>query len=182
MPAMPYWEHSWCSQTTFSDLAASEEAQKKFFRSLISFLSTYNLDGVDIDWEYPGPHDIVDRGGREEDFENFPIFLRRLKQALKSTRGRDGVTITLPASYRFLQRFDVVGLEKNVDFFNMSYDLHGAWDKDNKWLGPYLNAHTNLTETGTALDLLWRNKIPSTRWSWAPHSMDGPLRLHQRAV
>jgi GH18 family chitinase len=39
--------------TTFSDLAGSEENQRKFFRSLISFLATYNLDGVDIDWEYP---------------------------------------------------------------------------------------------------------------------------------
>jgi GH18 family chitinase len=152
------------TQTTFSDLARSEDAQKKFFRSLISFLSTYNLDGVDVDWEYPGPHDIVDRGGREEDFENFPVFLRRLKQALKSTGGRDGVTITLPASYWFLQHFDIVELEKHVDFFNiMSYDLHGAWDKGNKWLGPYLNAHTNLTEIGTALDLLWRNKISSEK-------------------
>ncbi|KAL2801744.1 glycoside hydrolase superfamily [Aspergillus granulosus] len=134
------------TQTTFSHLARSEGAQKKFFRSLISFLSTYNLDGVDIDWKYPGPHDIVGRGGSKEDFDNFPIFLRRLKQALKTTGGRDGVTTTLPASSWFLQHFDLVQLEKHVDFFNfMSYDLHGAWDKGNKWRGPYLSAHTNLT-------------------------------------
>jgi GH18 family chitinase len=152
------------TQTTFSDLAQLEDAQKKFFWSLISFLSTYNLDGVDLDWEYPGPHDIIDRGGREEDFENFPIFLRRLKEALKSAGGRDGVTLTLPASYWFLQYFDIVKLEKHVNFFNIiSYDLHGAWDKGNKWLGPYLNAHTNLTKISNALDLLWRNKIPSNK-------------------
>lgn len=36
--------------TTFSDLAASESAQKEFFASLITFLVTYNFDGVDIDW------------------------------------------------------------------------------------------------------------------------------------
>lgn len=41
----------------------------------------------------------------------------------------------------------------------MSYDLHGTWDKENKWVGPYLNAHTNLTEITQALDLLWRNNI-----------------------
>lgn len=41
----------------------------------------------------------------------------------------------------------------------MTYDLHGAWDKTNKYLGPYVNAHTNLTETDLALDLLWRNNI-----------------------
>ncbi|KAL4746948.1 glycoside hydrolase superfamily [Aspergillus terricola var. indicus] len=152
------------TRTTFSDLAASHDAQKRFFKSLISFLSTYNLDGVDIDWEYPGPDDIVERGGREEDFKNFPVFLQRLKQALKSAGGRDGLTITLPASYWFLQYFDIVKLEKYVDFFNMmTYDLHGAWDRGNKWVGPYLNAHTNLTEIQDAMDLIWRNKIPSKK-------------------
>ena len=35
--------------TTFSDLAASEANQKAFFKSLSSFMSTYNFDGVDID-------------------------------------------------------------------------------------------------------------------------------------
>ena len=36
----------------------------------------------------------------------------------------------------------------------MTYDFHGVWDKPNKWVGPYLNAHTNLTEISDALDLL----------------------------
>ncbi|KAJ5999011.1 hypothetical protein N7451_006821 [Penicillium sp. IBT 35674x] len=152
------------TQSTFSDLAASKDAQKKFFKSLVSFLSTYNLDGVDLDWEYPGPNDIVERGGREEDFANFPTFLRALKEALKSAGGRDGLTVTLPASYWFLQHFDIVEMEKHVDFFNiMTYDLHGAWDRGNKWLGPYLLAHTNLTEIQDAMDLLWRNEIPSKK-------------------
>jgi GH18 family chitinase len=38
------------TQTTFSTLAGSSSAQENFFASLISFMSTYNLDGVDIDW------------------------------------------------------------------------------------------------------------------------------------
>lgn len=46
----------------------------------------------------------------------------------------------------------------------MTYDLHGAWDKgNNKWLGNYLKAYTNLTEIQDALDLLWRNDIPSKK-------------------
>lgn len=38
------------THTTFSDLAASKDAQSKFFASLLSFLSTYGFDGVDLDW------------------------------------------------------------------------------------------------------------------------------------
>ncbi|KFY63163.1 hypothetical protein V496_04149 [Pseudogymnoascus sp. VKM F-4515 (FW-2607)] len=135
----------------------SEENQGKFFRSLTSFLATYNFDGVDIDWEYPRTED---RNGREEDFANFPIFIRNLKNALEATGGRNGLTLTLPASYWYLQHFDIIELVKYVDFFNiMSYDLHGPWEKGNIWTGEYLNAHTNLTEIDSALDLLWRNNI-----------------------
>ncbi|KAL2802725.1 glycoside hydrolase superfamily [Aspergillus granulosus] len=143
--------------TTFSDLAASEANQRAFFKSLIKFLSTYNLDGIDIDWEYP----VADnRSGRPEDFKNFPKLLKNLKAALKATGGRDGLSITLPASYWYLQHFDIKNMDKHVDFFNIiSYDLHGTWDRGNKWAGEILNAHTNLTEIATALDLLWRNNI-----------------------
>ncbi|KAK2750070.1 hypothetical protein FQN57_004562 [Myotisia sp. PD_48] len=143
--------------TTFSELAASAEKQKAFFKSLISFMSTYDFDGVDLDWEYPVADD---RSGRPEDFENFPRLISNLKKALGSSGGRDGLSITLPASYWYLQHFDIRNLVKDVDFFNiMSYDLHGTWDRGNKWVGPYLNSHTNLTEIANALDLLWRNDI-----------------------
>lgn len=143
--------------TTFSDLAASEKNQKAFFKSLVSFLATYDFDGVDLDWEYPV---APDRSGRPMDFDNFSKFMSNLKNALEGTGGRDGLSITLPASYWYLQHFDIKNLAKHVDFFNiMSYDMHGAWDKGNVWTGEFLNAHTNLTEIRTALDLLWRNDI-----------------------
>ncbi|KAL4744802.1 hypothetical protein BDW72DRAFT_199248 [Aspergillus terricola var. indicus] len=143
--------------TVFSDIARSEASQKAFFKSLISFMSTYDFDGVDLDWEYPVADD---RSGRPEDFENFPKFMANLKKALKASGGRDGLSITLPASYWYLQHFDIVKLERSVDFFNiMSYDLHGAWDGHSDWVEPQLNSHTNLTEITNALDLLWRNNI-----------------------
>ncbi|KAJ4374392.1 hypothetical protein N0V83_003133, partial [Neocucurbitaria cava] len=36
--------------TTFSDLAASVPRQKIFMESVISFMSTYGFDGLDLDW------------------------------------------------------------------------------------------------------------------------------------
>ncbi|GAB1214599.1 hypothetical protein ATERTT37_003763 [Aspergillus terreus] len=113
--------------TVFSDLARSEANQKKFFKSLLSFMSTYGFDGVDIDWEYPAADD---RNGRPEDFDNFPKFMANLKNALTSSGGRDELSLTLPTSYWYLQHFDIRSLVKSVDYFNyMSYDLHGKWDR-----------------------------------------------------
>ena len=82
--------------TTFSGLAASADAQKAFIKSLLSFMSTYNFDGVDLDWEYP---EAPDRHGRGVDFANFPTFLENLKKSLSASGGRDGLSVTLPASY-----------------------------------------------------------------------------------
>ncbi|KAI2787836.1 hypothetical protein POX_f08214 [Penicillium oxalicum] len=79
------------TQNVFSDLAASEKNQKKFFHSVQSFMSTYNFDGIDLDWGYPVADD---RGGKKRDFANFPKFLANLKRSLKTTGGRDGVSIT----------------------------------------------------------------------------------------
>jgi chitinase len=138
--------------TTFSDLAAaSTSEQNTFFTSLISFMGTYGFTGVDIDWEYPV---TSDRNGRAEDFENYPKLLASLKNSLSDYKY--GLSITLPTSYWYLQNFDLTALEPSVDWFNvMSYDLHGTWDITDVWVGPYLDAQTNLTEIKTALDLLW---------------------------
>lgn len=109
--------------TTFSDLARSPANQAKFFASLISFLSTYDFDGVDIDWEYP---QAPDRNGADYDFVTYPDFLINLKKALTSTGGRDGLSITIPASYWYLQHFDIANIANTIDWFNiMTYDLHG---------------------------------------------------------
>ncbi|GLB09477.1 hypothetical protein AtubIFM57258_005399 [Aspergillus tubingensis] len=158
------WSFSDADQSTrytFSDLAASESDQKAFFASLISFMGTYGFDGVDIDWEYPVEDD---RGGSSVDYDNFPKFLKSLQESLSGTGSTKGISITIPSSYYYMQHFDLASLSKYVDWFNiMAYDLHGTWDEDSKWTGPYVNAHTNITELQTTLDLLWRNDIDSSK-------------------
>ncbi|KXX73815.1 Killer toxin subunits alpha/beta [Madurella mycetomatis] len=148
-------------RTAFSDLCKSQTAQDAFFESLISFMIQNGFDGVDLDWEYPVAED---RGGIPEDFENYVNFLRRLRQRLNATGRLFGVTLTLPASYWYLRGFDIIELEPHIDWFNiMTYDIHGVWDSTVRSLGPYVYAHTNLTEINMGLELLWRNNINPER-------------------
>ncbi|KAJ5958894.1 glycoside hydrolase family 18 protein [Penicillium vulpinum] len=147
--------------TTFSDLATSSSAQKAFFKSLLSFMTTYGFDGVDIDWEYPV---ASDRSGKASDFENYPSFLKNLKAALGSTGHDYGLSITVPSSYWYLQNFDIISIEKYIDWFNvMTYDLHGTWDSTDPYIGSYVYAHTNLTEIDQTMDLFWRNSITPSK-------------------
>ncbi|KAL1867744.1 hypothetical protein VTK73DRAFT_4029 [Phialemonium thermophilum] len=146
---------------TFSELAASEAAQAAFFASIISFMSSNNFDGIDIDWEYPAADD---RNGSPEDFQNFPSFLRNLRAALNASGFKFGLSITLPSSYWYMQHFDIVAIDPIVDYLNlMTYDLHGTWDSTDPFIGPLALAHTNLTEINQSLDLLWRNHINPTK-------------------
>uniref|UniRef100_A0A0P0CM87 chitinase n=1 Tax=Hypocrella siamensis TaxID=696354 RepID=A0A0P0CM87_9HYPO len=143
--------------TIFSDMEADPRKCDTFISSVVDFVNSHEFDGIDIDWEYPGAED---RGGKDEDFANFPVFIAKLKKALSTTTaGRHGVSITLPAYSQYLRHFDMKALEPYVDFFNiMTYDLHGSWDMSNG-VGPYLNAHTNLTEVKKVMDLLWRDGV-----------------------
>lgn len=143
------------TQTTFSDIAASADKTHAFILSLTSMMIKYGFDGVDIDWEYPVAED---RAGRPRDYKNIVSFMRKLKFYMLPWGKK--VSIAIPASYWYLQNFDLKALESTVDWFNiMTYDMHGSWDIDNEFTGPLANSHTNMTEIQQALDLLWRNDI-----------------------
>ena len=40
--------------TNFSKAAATDEGRKKLAKSMLEVIEKYHLDGIDIDWEYPG--------------------------------------------------------------------------------------------------------------------------------
>jgi hypothetical protein len=113
------------------------------------------------DWEYPV---ASDRGGVPADYSNLVLLVSDIREAFDSYDPGWQLTLTLPASYWYLQNFDIKRLEKYVDWFNMmTYDIHGVWDQHNIWTGPYLKGHTNITEIEDGLDLMWRNGINSDK-------------------
>ncbi|KAL8697313.1 MAG: hypothetical protein Q9224_002379, partial [Gallowayella concinna] len=145
------------TQTLFSDMASTVPNRDTFIKSLVSFMQKYGLDGVDIDWEYPA---APDRGGLPKDTDNFVLLMSDIRDAFNVANPAWEATLTVPTSYWYLRGFDVTRLAEYVDWFNvMSYDLHGMWDQHNRFTGPYLQGHTNISEIEQGLDLLWRNGI-----------------------
>lgn len=142
------------TQTAFSEMTSTFGNRQKFIRGLIKFMETYGFDGVDLDWEYPGADD---RGGKSQDTANYVSLAAELREAFGK---KYGISMTLPTSYWYLQHFDLLGIQKSVDWFNlMAYDLHGVWDAQSKFVGPYIAPHTNITEIDLGLDLLWRSGV-----------------------
>ncbi|KAF3058356.1 Killer toxin subunits alpha/beta [Daldinia childiae] len=144
-------------QTLWSDMANDYTNRQTFISSVVDFLKKYGLDGIDLDWEYPS---ASDRGGIPSDADAFVLLVSDLRDAFDSENPGWTISATLPTSYWYLRGFNVESMQKYVSWFNlMSYDLHGTWDHDNKWTGPYLKGHTDITEIDLGLDLLWRNGV-----------------------
>jgi chitinase len=75
-----------------------------------------------------------------------------------------GLSFTAPTSYWYMRWFDIGNMTRYADWVNlMTYDLHGSWDSPEDQIGSFVYAHTNLTEIGWALDLLWRNSVPANK-------------------
>ena len=138
------------TRSAFSDMSSSSATRKIFISGVMNFMSTYGFDGIDLDWEYPA---ASDRGGLPGDTENYVALVKDMRAAFGSTYG---LSVTLPTSYWYLQHFDLAGMQPWVDNFGlMSYDLHGTWDNQSIYVGPYIAPHTNITEIDVGLDLLW---------------------------
>ncbi|KAF4450549.1 glycoside hydrolase family 18 protein [Fusarium austroafricanum] len=103
-----------------------------FAANLAKFAEEEDIDGIDIDWEYPGATDILAGGnaiGAKSDGLNYLRFLTVLRDKLSSGKS---VSIAAPASYWYLKAFPIDKIAEVVDYIvYMTYDLHGQWDYGN---------------------------------------------------
>lgn len=65
----------------FSDAASTPTSRYAFSRNVQNLIKEYNLDGIDIDWEYPGSSASGIKS-RPEDKENFTLLLTALRDVL----------------------------------------------------------------------------------------------------
>ncbi|ELP89265.1 chitotriosidase-1 precursor, putative [Entamoeba invadens IP1] len=115
----------------FSEMAEKQTSRAAFIKSAMSFARKYNLDGIDIDWEYPANED---QGGRPVDVQSFTLLLKEFREAidaekLSGGRSRLLLTIAAPAGPKNIENLEISKFHKYLDWINlMTYDLHGSWD------------------------------------------------------
>jgi chitinase len=127
----------WGGSGGFSDMAADDENRTLFVESVIDFIYEYKLDGLDIDWEYPGLPGIGNPY-RPEDRENFTALMKELREAMDAS-GKD-LTLTFAAAGwdKYFDNIETSEVMKYADYMNlMTYDFVGGNQ-------PYTAHHTNL--------------------------------------
>lgn len=123
----------WDYSAYFSDVALTPEKRETFARSCIELIINYELDGVDLDWEYPVSGGKDGNVNRPEDQKNFTLLLRAVRDQLNRQGEADGhsylLTIAAAANSGYLKKIEPEKAAGIVDFvFLMSYDYHGPWD------------------------------------------------------
>lgn len=102
----------------FSEMAADSLKRLSFARACREIVDRYDLNGIDIDWEYPGSS-ASGISSSPADKANYNLLMRDLRQALGNDRL---LTLAAPADASF---YDFPGLLPYVDFINiMAYDLN----------------------------------------------------------
>jgi len=139
----------------FSAIAKSAADRKKFAQDCKAFLEKWQIDGVDMDWEFPGmsfngmPFDVA------VDVDNHVLLMRELRETLgtKYLLTYAGYCLNKAAvagGYRYI---DIKAVDPYVDFVNiMSYDMDeaprhqsalrspGAYSDCERAVNSYLNA------------------------------------------
>jgi chitinase len=137
----------WTRGQNFHAMAATASNRAVFIQSVIDFLKKYPfIDGVDLDWEYPGinraadPNDQYDRGcpGGPEDKQNFTSLLREIRQAYNNNGlSNKLLTIAAPSGYDKLELQEPDVYAQYLDWLNvMTYDMHGAWENTTNHQSP----------------------------------------------
>lgn len=116
----------WTWSTNFSDAALSDTSRKAFAVSAVEIIRTYHLDGVDIDWEYPGN---IGNGNvfRKEDKQNYTLLFQAIRQELDVLEKERGTKLLLTAAVggfkRFLDQTEMDKAQVYLNYINlMTYD------------------------------------------------------------
>ncbi|MGG3280574.1 glycoside hydrolase family 18 protein [Paenibacillus solani] len=114
----------------FSD-AALDGNRYLFTESIINLVKELDLDGVDIDWEYPAFHAWNTQKARPEDTKNFTSLMKELREKLYRLPHKNKdylLTFASGTQDWYFQNVEVKKVEKYVDYINvMTYDLTGKW-------------------------------------------------------
>ncbi|KAK4455203.1 hypothetical protein QBC34DRAFT_465261 [Podospora aff. communis PSN243] len=166
------WAYSTEAPHAYTLRSAIIDNRDTFTTNIAEFVKNEGIDGIDIDWEYPGAPDIEANGqilGKQTDGADYLSFLRLLRRKLPSGAS---LSIAAPASFWYLKAFpiDRMAAPGLLDYIvYMTYDLHGQWDygKPNSFdscpSGKCIRSHVNLTETRNMLTMIMKAGVPGNK-------------------
>lgn len=122
----------WSWSGNFSDAVLTANSRRKFAKTSVGIVADNNLDGVDIDWEYPGQ-----RGDnnifRPADKQNYTLMFKEIREELDQLSKKTGkyyeLTTAVGGSYSYIENTEMDKAAKYLDYVNlMTYDFYTSGD------------------------------------------------------
>ena len=114
---------------SFSALCKSAENRKAFAADCLAFLEKYGIDGIDLDWEFPGLSWSGAACDPAVDCDNYVLLVKQLRETLGnkyeiSYAGYCSDKVATTGGWRYV---DIAAMDPYVDYVNiMTYDLDEA--------------------------------------------------------
>ncbi|ORX43052.1 glycoside hydrolase [Piromyces finnis] len=116
----------WYGSRYFTAMTSSTQHIEKFAKSCKNLIDTYNLDGIDIDWEYPGREGACN--SLANDTDNYLTLLKVLREKLGSTSLITAAVSIIPFEKNGQVVSDLSDYANYFDFINiMGYDINGSF-------------------------------------------------------
>lgn len=138
----------------FSDAALSDASRTTFADSALQIVRTYKLDGLDVDWEYPGERSV--------DKQNFTLLLSKVREKLNAQSQSDGkpylLTIAAGSDQWNIDGIELSKITPLLDWINlMTYDYAGDWNSET---GHLTNLYGGYYNADGSVKLYNRNGVP----------------------
>jgi chitinase len=114
---------------SFSALAKSDEYRKAFAQDCLEFIEEWGIDGIDIDWEFPGLSWSGAASDPAVDVQNHILLMKQLRETIGNNylltyAGYVMDKKAVTGGYRYI---DIKAVDQYVDFVNiMTYDMDAA--------------------------------------------------------
>lgn len=145
--------------SNFKEMASTPSSRQRFINSTAWVLRTVDLDGIDLDWEFPG----------KSDAGNFITLLEELYAEFKKDPERPLIlSIAVPAPVLLVvEGYRIPAIAKFADFVNlMTYDLHVY-----NWYTPFVDHNSPLFARSGELPILNMLNLASSAEFWAQRGM-----------
>ncbi|KAJ9125153.1 hypothetical protein QFC22_000107 [Naganishia vaughanmartiniae] len=118
----------WTGSVYFSPAVATEQNRQTLAQAMLSMYNKFDLDGIDLDWEYPGVIGSDSNIVSPDDSANYLIFLQLLRKTLPPTAILSAATQVWPfAGPTGAPLSDVSEFAKLLDWVMiMNYDIWGS--------------------------------------------------------
>ncbi len=118
----------WLWSGRFSDMSLTRQSRAIFISSVADYVSRHQLDGLDIDWEFPGMPGFESHF-RAEDKHNYTLLVKELRLRFNKLEGELHrplyVTVATGAGSDWLSHTEMNKVVKYVDTVNlMAYDYY----------------------------------------------------------